>query len=425
MQKPIVCFTNGSQRYWSLVKNTNDGDRARNDVNFNNNPNQRSILVNSRHLKCITSAKHIRDKPFLCLRMTRPRTPLRNRIFQHAAFWLCIYLFDVLLFGFDSERYGFFFGIVLLEMPGMMVLAYFIMYWAIPKFLERQYVQMALAMAAVFLACSFVVHIFFIMVSYYAENIGLWNVSKILIRGFYLFANAAIAVIIKLTLLWFNNQRRVMEMESTRLEAELKMLREQVNPHFLFNTLNNLYGLTEKSPAKAREMIAGLSRILHFMLHESNQRVVSLREEIDSINDYINLERVRYDNGLSVSVNIDPQCEDLRIAPLILFPFVENSFKHGASETIGSSWINIDFSTFKENFIFKVENSKPAPGTASQNGHGIGLTNTRRRLELLYPGEHSIQILDTVDTYLVIVKIRMSKLREPAANANEVQVPHR
>lgn len=357
--------------------------------------------------------------------MSRQRAVLRNRILQHAAFWVCIYLFDVLLFGFDSERYGLFFKIVLLEMPGLMILAYFIMYWAIPKFLERRYVQMGLALAAVFLACSFMVHALFISVSYYTENIGLWDASKILVRGFYLFANAAIAVIIKLTLLWYNNQRRVMEMESTRLEAELKMLREQVNPHFLFNTLNNLYGLTERSPAKAREMIAGLSRILHFMLHESNQREVSLKEEIESINDYITLEKVRYDNGLSVSLNVDPRCADLRIAPLILFPFVENSFKHGASETIGSAWINIDFSVYRENFIFKVENSKPAQAVPSANGHGIGLTNSRRRLELLYPGDHSLQIMDTIDAYLVIVKIRLSRLQRSAAKEDEIHVSHR
>lgn len=354
--------------------------------------------------------------------MPREKSFLRNRFFQHAIFWLCIYLFDVFLFGFDSERYGLFFKIVLLEMPGMMVLAYFAMYWAIPKFLEGRYLVMSAGLVTVFLLCSFVVHALFMAISYYAENIGLWDGSKILIRGFYLFANAAIAVIIKLTLLWYRNQRRVMEMESTRLEAELKMLREQVNPHFLFNTLNNLYGLVEKSPLKAKEMIAGLSRILHFMLHESNQRVVSLSEEIESIKDYINLEKVRYDNGLSVAINIEKGSGELMIAPLILFPFVENSFKHGASETIGSAWINIDFSTYRDNFVFKIENSKPSVAVPSSNGHGIGLTNTRRRLELVYGGDHTLQILDTVDTYLVILKVRLSRLK--IRTEDEIQVPH-
>lgn len=338
-----------------------------------------------------------------------------NRVVRHVVFWLCIYLFDVFLFGFDSERYGLFFKIVLLEMPGLMTLAYFVMYWAIPKFLERKYIQMAIGLIAVFLACSFVVHGLFIMVSYYPENIGLWDGSKILVRGFYLFANAAIAVIIKLTLLWYDNQRQVMEMESTKLEAELKMLREQLNPHFLFNTLNNLYGLVDRTPLKAKEMIAGLSRILHFMLHESNHAVIRLEEELDSINDYISLEKVRYDSNLDVSMNVDPSCRSLRIAPLILFPFVENSFRHGPSETIGPAWIHIDVSSYAGDFIFKIENSKP-PRPLRSNGHGIGLTNTRRRLELLYDRDHSLQIFDTEETYLVVVKIRLRRLQPTESN---------
>jgi len=350
---------------------------------------------------------------------------LRNRILRHIVFWVCIYLFDVFLFGFDSERYGLFFKIVLLEMPGLMILAYFIMYWAIPKFLERRYVEMSAGMLSVFLACSFGVHILFILVSYYPENIGLWDVSKILIRGFYLFANAAIAVIIKLTLLWYNNQRRVMDMESTRLESELKSLREQINPHFLFNTLNNLYGLVERSPAKAKDMIAGLSRILHFMLHESNQVAVSMNEEIETIKDYITLEKVRYDEGLSVAFNIAPECAHLRIAPLMLFPFIENSFKHGASETIGSAWINIDLSVYRGTFIFKVENSKYRKLMPSSNGQGIGLANTRRRLELVYGADHSLQVLDSPDAYLVILKIKLARLKATDGIEHEVQVPHR
>jgi two-component system LytT family sensor kinase len=355
--------------------------------------------------------------------MAEKKPLLSDRILRHTVFWLCIYFFDVLLFGFDSERYGWFLKIVLLEMPGMVALAYFMMYWAIPKFLERRYMQMLSGLLLVFLLCSFLVHALFIAVSYYTENIGLFDVSKILIRGFYLFANAAIAVIIKLALLWYSNQKRVMEMESARLEAELKMLREQVNPHFLFNTLNNLYGLVERNPAKAKDMIAGLSRILHFMLHESNQSVVSLNEEIESIKDYISLENIRYDNGLSVSLNIDPGCADLKIVPLMLFPFVENSFKHGASETIGTSWINIDFSVYGESFIFKIENSKPAVPALSSNGQGIGVANTRRRLELVYGHDHSLQILDSADSYLVVLKIRLARLQ--VAVKDESQVPHR
>src|SRR5689334_9965302 len=131
--------------------------------------------------------------------MSATSTLIRNRIFQHVLFWTVLFFFDVFLFGFDSERYGLFLKIVALELPGIIVLAYVIMYWAIPRFFEKRYLEIAIVLITVFLFCSWVVHALFITVSYYPENIGLWDGSKILIRGFYLFANAAIAVIIKLT----------------------------------------------------------------------------------------------------------------------------------------------------------------------------------------------------------------------------------
>jgi LytS/YehU family sensor histidine kinase len=215
------------------------------------------------------------------------------------------------------------------------------------------------------------------------------------------------------------------DMEKQQIRSELSFLKAQINPHFFFNTLNNIYSFTLNKSPQAPMLVDKLNNTLCYMINECKAQFVYLEKEIQSLKDYIELEKIRYGSRLTIQVEIRGDYMNKLITPLLMIPFIENSFKHGASETIGSSWINIDFSTFKENFIFKVENSKPAPGTASQNGHGIGLTNTRRRLELLYPGEHSIQILDTVDTYLVIVKIRMSKLREPAANANEVQVPHR
>lgn len=216
-----------------------------------------------------------------------PKSLLRNRIFQHTVFWIGIYFFDVFVFGFDSQRYGLFFKIVALEMPGQMLLAYVMMYWAIPEYFKKNYVTIALGLLSVFFFVSFVVHALFLAVNYYTEPVGLWDVSKLIIRGFYLFANAAIAVIIKLTKLWYENEKRVGEMLSTRLESELKMLKEQVNPHFMFNTLNNLYGLIERNPHHAQEMVLGLSRILHYMLHESNQATIELKKEIDCVRDYI------------------------------------------------------------------------------------------------------------------------------------------
>jgi sensor histidine kinase YesM len=335
---------------------------------------------------------------------------VRQRWFQHLLFWTCIFFFDVFLFAWDTQAYAFMFKMVTFEMPGQMTMAYVIMYAGIPLYFKRKYFQAAVLLLVTFFLCSFSAHVLILYFSnYYAPEVSLFSFPKILIRGFYLFANAAIAVIIKVCKMWYENERRVNEMQGIRVESELKMLKDQVNPHFMFNTLNNLYGLIERNPRHAQEMVLGLSRIFHYMLHESNHAFVSLRKEMNCIRDYIELEKIRYHGNLSVSINQEKSTEVLGIVPLVIFPFVENSFKHGASETIDTAWINIDCSVYKDEFLFKIENTRNMIQDMSKPG-GIGLNNVRRRLELIYGDDHSLQIFDGHDTYLVVLKIKLERM---------------
>lgn len=344
-----------------------------------------------------------------------PRWIPKNRFAQHVLFWIVIYFFDVFVFGWDSQNYPLFFKMVLFEMPAQMLLAYVIMYSGIPLYFQKRYWTAAAIVIVTFLICSFAVHAMILYLSnYYPKEVPLFSFSKLLVRGFYLFANAAIAVIIKLVKMWYQNELRVGELQSVRLEAELKMLREQVNPHFLFNTLNNMYGLVERNAKHAQEMILGLSRIMHYMLYESNLPTTELKKEMDCIRDYVELEKIRYSGNLSVSVYHDTETEQLQIVPLLLFPLVENSFKHGASEAIESAWVNIQFTVDKSHFVFKIENTRTCDATANHRPGGIGLTNVKRRLELAYEGDHSIDIIDGHDTYLVVLKISLSRMTQPA-----------
>jgi LytS/YehU family sensor histidine kinase len=230
-------------------------------------------------------------------------------------------------------------------------------------------------------------------------------------RGFYSFFHASIAVAIKVIKMWYENEKQVSEMEKAKLASELKMLKDQVNPHFMFNTLNNLYGLIGKNPIHAQESVLGLSRILHYMLYESNHDRIRLQQEIRCIRDYIDLEKLRYPGNLSISINVQDKIQDLSIVPLSIFPFVENSFKHGASEMIEEAWINIDFSTFKNYFVFKIENGK-GPKLATNTPKGLGLNNVRRRLELIYGDDHSLQIIDSPDSFLAILKIALPRMKK-------------
>jgi sensor histidine kinase YesM len=342
---------------------------------------------------------------------THPGIFPQRRWLQHVLFWIGIYFFDVWVFGWDTQNYQLFFKMVLFEMPGQMILAYVMMYVCLPLYLKRRYVEVGAIFTITFLFCAFTAHAFMYFFSdYYKSDVGLFTVSKLMVRGFYLFANAAIATIIKLTKMWYQIERRLGETQSMRLESELKMLKDQVNPHFMFNTLNNLYGLIDRNPRHAQEMVLGLSRILHYMLHESNHQFVSLRKEMNCVRDYIELEKIRYPGNLSISINQEKQTECLGIVPLVIFPFVENSFKHGASETIDTAWINIDCSVYKDDFVFKIENaSNMTPPDLTKAG-GIGLNNVRRRLELIYGNDHSLQIIDGHDTFLVVLKIKLARM---------------
>jgi LytS/YehU family sensor histidine kinase len=257
-------------------------------------------------------------------------------------------------------------------------------------------------------------HLCFFAFNLYEANTSVADLPKIFVRGFYAVLHASIFIAIKLIKMWYENERHVSEMEKTRLESELKMLRDQVNPHFMFNTLNNLYGLIGKNPVHAQESVLRLSRIMHHMLYESNHSRIPMHQEIRCIRDYIELEKLRYPGNLSISLNVLDQVHALSIVPLTIFPFVENSFKHGASEMINEAWINVDFSTFKNWFVFKIENGK-GPMVATE-AKGIGLNNVKRRLELIYGDDHSLQVIDGAETFLVVLKIslsRMQKIEDP------------
>lgn len=171
-------------------------------------------------------------------------------------------------------------------------------------------------------------------------------------------------------------------------QAELNYLKAQTNPHFLFNTLNNIYALAREKSDLAPESILRLSKILRFMLYETGGEYIALEQELRIITDYIALERLRYDETLGVNFHHD--VEDLRQAlpPLLLIPLVENAFKHGVSETRGRPFVDIHLSVKNRQLTFWVKNSSEAPAAAREVKENIGLSNLRRQLELLYTDYH-------------------------------------
>ena len=182
-------------------------------------------------------------------------------------------------------------------------------------------------------------------------------------------------------------------------EAELNYLRSQTNPHFLFNTLNNIYSLARDKSDLAPESILRLSKILRFMLYETRREYISIEQELKIIDDYIALEKLRYDESLRINFNYDIEDMKQAIPPLLLMPLVENAFKHGVSETRGQPFVDIHLSIRNRQLSFVVKNSSEVSGEDRAIKENIGLSNLRRQLELLYTDYNlSLQPGDSIFT---------------------------
>ncbi len=195
---------------------------------------------------------------------------------------------------------------------------------------------------------------------------------------------------------------QLLELEKEKISTELKFLKAQLNPHFLFNSFNNLYSLVINGDPKGPKMILQLSAILDYILYKSQQDVVPLSEEIHIVNEYIALEKIRYGERLIVDLECSGD-QEIPISPLLILTLVENAFKHGASMDIDTPKIIIDINVEKENIICRIWNTKSAYSGESKDVHkkGIGLSNVKRQLELRYPNQHDLTIKETEKDYQV------------------------
>jgi LytS/YehU family sensor histidine kinase len=215
----------------------------------------------------------------------------------------------------------------------------------------------------------------------------------------------AIAFAIKIVKKWFVQQNEKHEMEKQNLKSELNLLKAQLHPHFLFNTMNNLYALSLEKSTKTSEGIAKISDLLRSILYECNEAEIQLEKEITLINNYIELEKLRYDERLHLNFEVSGPLNEMKIAPMLLFTFVENCFKHGSSNDPEHPFITISINVLQNKMIFFSKNSKPA-ATRVKNTEGIGLNNVKKRLDLIYGSKYSLEIEDKQDTFTVSLSIQ-------------------
>tara|TARA_R110000868_G_scaffold306734_4_gene568158 strand:- start:27635 stop:28417 length:783 start_codon:yes stop_codon:yes gene_type:complete len=196
---------------------------------------------------------------------------------------------------------------------------------------------------------------------------------------------------IKFTSDWFRIENEKKQLENEKLNAELNYLKAQINPHFLFNTLHNLNYLVQSKKEEASKTIIRLSNIMRYMIYEAKKNLVSIKKEIQYMEDYIELECIRLNNPLDITFNTNGNNENTQIAPLILLTFLENAFKHGVNDSAPNCWISVDLFLDGENLIYSVGNSIIDTRSNTEKS-GFGLKNVKKRLELHYPENHELLI---------------------------------
>lgn len=217
-------------------------------------------------------------------------------------------------------------------------------------------------------------------------------VQSVFLSGFFIISGC----IIKFTLDWFSNVRIQRSLETEKKDMELQFLKSQLNPHFLFNSLNNIYSLAYQKSEKTADAILKLSEIMRYMIYESNDSWVALSTEIEYLQSYIELQKLRFKDGAAVEMTINGEIDDQKIIPLVLISFVENAFKHGVANDPADP-IRIDIIANQKILHFSITNKKNNANKDTMGG--VGLNNVERRLQLLYPERYKLNIVNSATHY--------------------------
>jgi sensor histidine kinase YesM len=360
----------------------------------------------------------------------------KYRISRHLLFWSCYWIYFGFLHAansFGAPEIMFFNNLpytitesLLLTIP-QLVIAYPMLYFILPKyFLQKKYVTgfffalvvwMCAGLITFFMVgninqrvLEFLMPVRFLRIPQRAPNTTFFMGLLIVMKGGMLGTTTAIGV--KLMKHWYVKEHRNMLLQKENAAAQMQLLTAQIHPHFLFNTLNNIFSQTQTESPKGSKMIMGLSDMLRYILYEGQKPLVPLEQELMMVTEYINLEKIRYGNKLDVHVLIPDKATNLFIAPLLLLPFIENCFKHGASNMLENPWINFTVEIRDSILVMKLMNGK-APVTTNENGYGktgIGISNVRQRLELLYKNNYDLQVREDDEVFVVDLRLELIKI---------------
>lgn len=317
----------------------------------------------------------------------------RHRWVIHVFFWLTVLVFYVLFFGRRNSNYGQTFFFVGLLMPVTIGTTYFLNYYLVPRYLMKERYGFFLLYFFYTLTASLFLEMMIAMLTFIVmAQVNIKDMSPASIDIFFLLTSLLMVVFlglaIKLLLHWRQSKEDYQKLMRDKVEAELKFLKVQLNPHFLFNTLNNLYYLTTERSDKAPQAILALSEMLDYVLHQGKAELVPLESELKQVDHYIALEMLRYEDRIEIEKDISGVTGDHTIGPMMLITLIENAFKHGVMKSAGKSWIKLKVKCRPGQVEIEISNSN----RTGLPGKGIGLENLSSQLEHLYPGRHTLQV---------------------------------
>ncbi len=326
---------------------------------------------------------------------------------HHIVFWVIYFTFNVLRWGSYYNDYWFSLKSNLVGFPIHIFLSYINIYLLMPRLVyRRKFVSYGISVAL----CIFIM----VLLKYYLTTLlisqNVWREGP---ETYSFTLNYAITMMlgelyvmsfvsaIKITIDRMREDLRITEIKQEQLETNLRFLRSQVSPHFFFNTLNNIYALTLKKSSKAPEIILKLSELMRYLLYGTEKSLQDLSKEINCIKNYLELQRIRYDNNIDINISIKGDIEDRKIAPMMLLPFIENCFKHGADNAENQFYIDIHFNIENDFLTFKVANPISKNKTLRKTG-GIGIKNVKKRLELRYQQKDYKLSINTKDNLYIV-----------------------
>lgn len=333
-----------------------------------------------------------------------------RRWFWHLLYWTFSILFLIFFLGYQTIGIKLTLWFVLSMSPVVILTTYFFNEFLIPRFLVSKMIfRFLLYSAYAMIASLWLELVMLVIVLVFGAQLNLHAASFnaiFLLAGTYI--PVVVGIAIKLYRTWQQSEERNLRLLQQKTEEELKFLKSQIHPHFLFNTLNNLYALVIEKSDRAGEVVLQLSDLLSYILYDCNNDRLPLKKEYEQICNYISLEKLRYGNRVDVHLKVDKNAMDEMIMPLTLLPLLENSFKHGVKPTSTHSYISLIIE--KRDQILQIHSANSLPDKIMDHEHGgIGIENLKTRLDLYYGKNYKLITGIDRKKYQVILKIKMDE----------------